>query len=165
MGQIVFKDSLLLKSLLCMALVCAPANAYELRGRVKSVSDGDTFLMLAEGVPYKIRLLHIDSPERGKPYYKKSKQLLESLINDKDIIAQCTWLDSFNRHLCEVYMGVNHINRVMIAQGGAWLSIKYYDQAKDPAQLVEVQNQARQQRVGLWGISEYKTTLPWEWSK
>lgn len=152
--------------ILFMLLWLVPvAEAYELRGRVEYVSNGDTFLMIADGVPYKIRLLYIDSPERSRPYYKKSKQMLDGLTTGKDITAKCTWLDSFNRHLCEVFVGGESINSRMIAEGGAWLHIKYYDYSKDPAHLVAVQKKAQQQRVGLWGIAEYQKVLPWEWGK
>ena len=140
---------------------CA-AQAYVLNGKVDRVSDGDTFLMItAEGVPQKVRMLYIDSPERGRPFYKRSKQMLTELIEKKTVKADCTWLDSFNRHLCVVFFGEENINRTMIARGGAWLHPKYYDAAKDPAQLVSVQEQARQGKVGLWGISEYKDKEPW----
>lgn len=140
---------------------CA-AQAYVLSGKVDRVSDGDTFLMItSEGVPHKVRMLYIDSPERGRPFYKRAKRMLVKLIEKKTVKADCTWLDSFNRHLCVVFLGEESINRTMIARGGAWLHPKYYDAAKDPAKLLSVQEQAQREKVGLWGITEYKDGEPW----
>ena len=145
-----------------LLLASCTAQAYVLNGKVDRVSDGDTFLLITdEGVPHKVRMLYIDSPERGRPFYKRAKQMLTELIEKKSVKADCTWLDSFNRHLCVVSLGEESVNRMMIARGGAWLHPKYYDAAKDPAQLVSVQEQARQGKVGLWGISEYKDKEPW----
>mgnify|MGYP002744016048 CR=1 FL=1 len=141
----------------------AAQAAYEITGKVSDISDGDTFTMISnEGVPYKIRLLHIDSPERGKPYYKKAKQALETLISRQTVRGDCTWLDSFNRHLCVIYVGDFDVNRAMLEQGAAWLHPKYYDYDKDPAELLPVQNKARQGKVGLWGMGEYSRRAPWD---
>lgn len=145
-----------------LLLIGTIAQAYVLNGKVDRVSDGDTFLLItAEGVPHKVRMLYIDSPERGRPFYKRAKQMLAGIIEKKTVKADCTWLDSFNRHLCVVFLGEESINRTMIARGGAWLHPKYYDAAKDPAKLVPVQEQAQREKVGLWGITEYKDEEPW----
>lgn len=145
-------------NLICLLLCLTDfALSYELKGRVDHVSDGDTFLMITDsGVPHKVRLLHIDSPERGKPYYKKAKLMLKDLIVDKAIVAHCTWLDSYNRDLCDAFVGKQYINKYMVAHGGAWLHRKYYDYAKDPKKLVDVQVSAKKHQQGLWGIGEYK---------
>lgn len=88
--------------------------------------------------------------------------MLKALIDSKTIKAKCTWLDSFNRHLCDAYVGSKHVNKTMIQQGGAWLHVKYYDHQKDKMKLVNIEEFARNNGVGLWGISEYKTAKPWE---
>src|SRR5688572_15958005 len=48
--------------------------------RVIKIIDGDTFDILIDGKPERIRVFGIDAPEREMPFYKVSKNYLSQLI-------------------------------------------------------------------------------------
>ena len=62
-------------------------NAYsetsEFNGIVSKVSDGDTIHVLYRNKTIKIRLSHIDAPERKQAYGIKSQKFLEDMVLDK----------------------------------------------------------------------------------
>jgi len=81
---------------------------------VTRIIDGDTFaadLDLGWGVwrrevtgaPSRIRILDIDTPERGQPGYEDAKVKLGTLIPPGTLVwIESTKLDSFGRALCNV---------------------------------------------------------------
>jgi len=57
-----------------------PAQAEVLSGRVVSVIDGDTIIVLDAGKrQHKVRLSAADAPERGQPWGSRSRQVLTAL--------------------------------------------------------------------------------------
>ena len=77
------------------------------------VQDGDTFRTAKQNW---IRLARYDAPEEGKPDYAKAKQLLSSLILDKEIVYEEVG-KSYNRIVAEVWQASRNINDVMIQSG------------------------------------------------
>ena len=51
---------------------------------IERVIDGDTFVATLDGVVESVRLIGIDAPELGTCYAQKSKDLLESLLFNKE---------------------------------------------------------------------------------
>jgi len=77
------------------------------------VQDGDSFRTTKQNW---IRLARYDAPEEGKPNYAKAKQLLSSLILDKEIVYKQVGT-SYNRIVAEVWQGSKNINDTMIQSG------------------------------------------------
>jgi micrococcal nuclease len=89
-------------------------TTWTVQATVVRVIDGDTFaadLDLGWGVwrrevtgaVSRIRVLGIDTPERGQPGYEDAKVLLGTLIPPGTIVwVESTKLDSFGRALCNV---------------------------------------------------------------
>jgi endonuclease YncB( thermonuclease family) len=74
--------------LLLLALT-APLHAEEIRGKVVSITDGDTITVLdAEKVQHKIRLEGIDAPEKGQAFGTKSKEKLSELLGEKEVAVR-----------------------------------------------------------------------------
>ena len=106
---------------------------------VVRVIDGDTFkirelVVFGQGhVPIisttSVRLLRVDTPERGQPDYQRAKEMLETLVS-KGVALEVTKRDSFGRWLAEVSLcaqgetGIVHqsINDMLIAEG--WVYTK-----------------------------------------
>jgi endonuclease YncB( thermonuclease family) len=63
-----------------------------------------------------IRLARYDAPEEGEPDYDDAKQLLSSLILDKEIVYEPVGT-SHNQIIAEVWQGVRNINVIMIQSG------------------------------------------------
>ena len=74
------------------------------------VQDGDTFRITKQDW---IRLARYDSPDEVLAIYDKAKQLLSSLILDKEIIYEPVG-ESYGRIIAEVWQDGKNINDIMI---------------------------------------------------
>jgi len=108
-----------------------------------------------------VRLASIDTPEKGQPYGQKAKQALSDKIYGKQVNVEKVTTDRYKRMIGKVYLGDRYINAEMVADGYAWVYRKYN---KDP-KLLELERQAQEECVGLWGLQEDQRIPPWEWRK
>jgi len=130
--------------------------------RVIRILDGDTMEVLYQGHPIKIRLAHIDCPEkRGhQPFGTKAKQALSDLCFGQMVNIQGQKYDRYKR-LIAVVINQNKqvINQEMIKQGMAWHFKKY---SSDPL-YAQLEITARNNKIGLW--QEAEAVAPWAWRK
>lgn len=89
--------------------------------RVCDVHDGDT-LTLCTGT--KIRLWGIDAPELRQPMGEQSRDFLAALVLQNNVGIVCDDV-SFDRLVCNVYVGDHHINEMMVFSGWAYDYPKY----------------------------------------
>jgi endonuclease YncB( thermonuclease family) len=135
-------------------------QAQEYVGRVVGVTDGDTITLLDPGKQQiKVRLAEIDTPESGQPYGKRAKQELSGLVFNKMVTVKVQDIDRYGRTVGRVYANSLDVNAEMVKRGAAWVYRQY---AKDQS-LYSIENQARQDKVGLWGLPESEQIPPWEW--
>jgi micrococcal nuclease len=122
----------------------------EARCVVGQVADGDTFRCV-DG--RKVRLIGIDSPERGqRPYGAKARQaLLRLLPTGTGVILEydVSSMDRYGRVLAYVWAGPTLINEAMVRGGWAVLytvppNVKY------AGRFGRAQNEARARSTGLW---------------
>jgi len=133
--------------------------------------DGDTYDILLEGnIQERVRMNGIDAPERGMPYYKKSKRFLDSLlsINDK-VTLQFIKYDESNggwgkdekklRVICDSYIEIDgtefSIDYLLIKAGLAW-HFKRFSSRKD---FAEAEISARKKKINIWSYP--KPMAPW----
>jgi endonuclease YncB( thermonuclease family) len=148
------------------ALLSFSVHAELLMGRIVGVSDGDTVTLLdANQRQYKIRLTGIDAPEKKMPFGQRSKEHLSDLIFSKDVQIETEKLDRYGRTLGKILFDRKDINLAMINAGLAWHYKKYQREqsATDRLLYAHAEDQARQQRIGLW--RDPSPTPPWEWRK
>jgi len=148
------RRNLLYLGLLTLALVgkvalsdpdASPARA------VLRVVDGDT-VTLSDGE--KVRLLAIDSPERGEQLYEAAGQYLGDLVDNRSVRLEYgpRRRDSYHRLLAHLWLGDTLVSEVMIASGYA----RYYpwkDDSLHRERLLSAQTRARKANVGIWGLS------------
>lgn len=129
-------------------------------GKVVGVTDGDTMEMLIEGKSYKIRLAHIDAPEKKQAYGAKAKQHLSDLCYGKTATMTVTVIDRYKRNVAVVTLkdGTN-VNKEMVKDGFAWW---YYDYSKDIT-YQKLEKEARNAKRGLW--ADKNPVAPWKWRK
>lgn len=121
------------------------------------IIDGDTFEGLANGVTYKIRLDAIDAPERGQPFYRRSKDMLGQLCTEAPLRVELLSKDRYGRWIGRIYdRNERHVNALMISEGMAWHYLKY---SKDET-LSRLESEARAARRGLW--SDPSPVAPWD---
>ena len=85
---------------------------------VERVIDGDTFV-IRENVS--VRLLGINSPERGELYYNEAKEFLEETILNKTVKLEYgkEKYDKYKRVLAYIYLDSENINLELVRKGFA----------------------------------------------
>ena len=79
----------------------------------ENVQDGNTFRITKQKW---IQLARYDPPDEIEPTYEKAKQLLSSLILNKEIVYEPVG-ESYGRIVAKVWQGVKNINDTMIQSG------------------------------------------------
>lgn len=128
--------------------------------KVIGIMDGDTMEILYKNVPTKIRLAHIDCPEkRGKqPFGNNAKIALSNLCFGRIVTVKGEKYDRYKRLIAVVINDKNqNVNQEMVKLGMAWHFTKY---SKDPS-YTKLEIEARKNRVGLW--QDKNPIAPWLW--
>lgn len=145
----------------CLFLMALSVGAQEiLDGRVVAITDGDTLTLLtADHQQVKIRLAQVDTPEKGQPYASRSKQALADLVFGKQVQVELVDIDRYGRTVGRVLVGDMDVAAELVSAGAAWVYRRY---ATDES-LYALEEAARNQERGLWGLPESQRVPPWEW--
>jgi endonuclease YncB( thermonuclease family) len=148
-------------ALLIMAGTALAAKPhYELTGEVVKIADGDTLTVLDESkTQHRIRLAGIDAPEKGQDFGTKARENLAAKVFRKTVRVEVIDVDRYRREVGRIFLGDRFINMEMVRDGFAWR----YPQYDKPREFEEAENNAREQRRGLWADSD--PVPPWEWRK
>lgn len=139
------------------------AQFQELRGRVVSVSDGDTITVLdGERRQHKIRLNGIDAPESAQDFGQTSKKNLSGLIFDKEVVVSWSKVDRYGRIVGTVLIGGVSANLEQLKAGLAWYYRQYAGDvpAENRPLYEKAEIEARATRRGLW--QQPNPQPPWE---
>lgn len=140
-------------------------------GECVSVEDGVSITVVLneeqiyedDGPPreIKVRLSAIDSPElNGQPFGLQAKQALAKMVFGLQVTVNSVGTDKYGRTLAYVTRGDGCANTKMVKQGFAWRN----DQSSDDDELVQLEQQARKAKRGLWaGQSDLDQIPPWLW--
>lgn len=129
-------------------------------GKVISIKDGDTIEVLHDGKAERVRLAHVDCPEKGQPYGSNAKTFASDLCFGKVVrVDQADDPDRNGRLIAEVFSDDLCLNQELVRAGLAWHFLKY-SQDENYAKL---EQDARRQLVGLW--SDPHHIAPWDWRK
>lgn len=119
--------------------------------RVTRVIDGDTVDVCCPEA--RVRLLGIDAPERGEPFFDEAAEVVKHLTLGQPIrLEKCEEeADRYGRLLRHVFAGATHVNRELVAAGLA----RAYDFSLNlnpcyEDELREAESDARWERLGLW---------------
>lgn len=126
---------------------------------VIGISDGDSLTVLREHEPVKIRLAEIDAPEKAQPFGTKSKQALSVLCFGKLAEVTPQTKDRYGRTLARVKCDGHDASEQQIRDGMAWV----FDRYVTDLSLYQLQDEARNERRGLWVDTD--PIPPWDWRK
>ncbi|WP_291327796.1 thermonuclease family protein [Desulfovibrio sp. UCD-KL4C] len=139
--------------MVCLCHLCA-LNSYAFEGKVKSVIDGDTFILENNE---RIRLASIDAPElrlEGKPeqyYAKEAREILANMILNKTVVIEPVEAkDRYGRTVGWIYLDKFLVNELMIANGAAFF---YFHPNNNPSKqefLLQTQKKAMSEMKGFW---------------
>ncbi len=130
-------------------------------GKVIGVKDGDTFEVLYDGQPERVRLAEIDCPEKSQPFGNNAKQYASDLCFGKTVTVSSNGKrDRYGRVVGIVVTedGIN-VNEALIKAGLAW----HYKDYSNSDELAEMEQHARLEKAGLW--ADKRPVAPWDWRK
>lgn len=160
------KHLLLLSLVIVAGCTNGKATAQNKDCRVIAILDGDTLECVSERLAHPrriekitVRLSYIDAPEKGQAFGQVSKRSLSDMVYQKQVTLKIHGQDKYNRTLAEVFYQDTNINQQMIRLGMAWA----YRDFKPSQAYIELENQAKNSRLGLW--SEPSSVSPSEWRK
>lgn len=152
--------------LISLSLFVLPCKAEENRYIVTYVYDGDTVKLhpiqsFSQKNDIKLRITQIDAPERNQPFGLIARRALIKLCQGNGVVAttEIVAKDQYQRSLGRLQCNQMDASLYLVKQGLAWHDEKY---ASDWA-LVQAQEQARAQKLGLW--ADEKPMAPWVWRK
>ena len=151
---------LLLVSLTTLLVFASPSLS-DFSSPVVSILDGDTIEVLNGHHAERIRLSGIDCPEKGQAFGTRAKQAASELVYGKEVTLQTHGKDRYGRTLADVLLtdGTN-VNHALVKDGWCWWYRKY---APGDTMLEGLENEAREERKGLW--ADPQPMPPWEWRK
>ncbi len=131
---------------------------------VVAITDGDTLkVRCGQQGAYEqvtIRMAEIDAPEKKQAFGSRSKDALGALCHEAMATIKPQTKDRYGRTVARVECRGVDANAAMVKLGMAWAYVKYQTDPKFP----QLEQQARSQRVGLWGDlgSAEPPIAPWE---
>ncbi|WP_229216619.1 thermonuclease family protein [Dyadobacter sp. 3J3] len=131
-----------------------------LKAEVIGIQDGDTIELkfifdgkkagFRQGKPIRIRFLHINSPERGKPFYKIAKQYTSERCFRKIVTIKHTGeFDRYGRLLGEVVLPNGSVLNKELVKKGLAIHFKKYSNSVEYANL---EIDAQKKKLGIWSI-------------
>lgn len=132
----------------------------QISGTVVSITDGDTLIVRPEqGASVKVRLIHIDAPERGQAFGTRARQALDELVYGQTVQIVGTSKDRYGRVLGDVRHEGRSINLELVKRGFAWSFVEY----DPPPEYVAAEAGARAAKRGLW--ADPSPIPPWSYRK
>jgi micrococcal nuclease len=120
---------------------------------VVGVVDGDT-LELEDG--QRVRLLGINTPEKGQSYYKEATEVLRDLILNRTVLLETdeSDRDKYGRLLRHVYVNGENVGLVLIREGYANTFFISPD-LKHMQEFQQAERYAQGRGLGIWTRSRY----------
>jgi endonuclease YncB( thermonuclease family) len=143
---------------LALCLMASPAMGQTFSGRVVSVFDGDTLIVLAENKRLTVHLAEIDAPELRQASGARARESLAELCLDKTAQVRVVARDRHGNTLGRVHCDGVDANAEQVHRGMAWV---YRRDARYPSPLHFLEDQAQRTRAGLW--AEPSPAEPWRW--
>lgn len=116
---------------------------------VSRVIDGDTVVINGESV----RLLGIDTDERGGDCYQDAKKRLEELILNKEVRLESDERDKdrYGRYLRYLFIEEENVNLKMVEEGLA--IARFYEDKKYKGEILDAEKKARANKKGCKWVS------------
>jgi endonuclease YncB( thermonuclease family) len=129
----------------------------EIEGKVVRVRDGDSIVVLREGLEIEVRLDGIDCPELVQAYGRRARRRTSDLAFGKQVRLAGKGKDAYGREVAEVFLPDGRsLNRELVAAGFAWWYRKY----STDRTLEALEQTARKKRRGLWADPD--PVAPWD---
>ncbi|MGL9757253.1 thermonuclease family protein [Enterococcus sp. DIV2324] len=129
--------------------------------------DGDTSKFLLNDQEITVRYLLIDTPETVKPNTvvqpfgseasNKTKELLETASVIEIMLDKGKETDKYDRFLSYVFIDGELVQDILVREGLARVAYVHEPSTTYLQKLEQSQEQAKQQKIGIWSIEGYVT--------
>ena len=128
-------------------------------GKVIAVKDGDTIELMLNGKAQRIRLGHIDCPEKNQPYGAKAKSYTSAKCFRQTVtVVHTRHYDRNKRLIAEIILSDGDtLNRELVRAGLAW----HYKRYSTDSTYGVLEHNANLSKKGLW--AEKNPIAPWLW--
>ena len=141
----------------CLASNKVPDTIYAF---VTKVVDGDTiYIKHNKYGNIKVRLAEIDTPEKGQPFGKEATRALSKIISKKIVRLDKVTIDRYKRIVGKISYNKIDINHYLVRNGYAWS----YDKYNRRKEIIDAENLARKEKIGLWSQIDTPPIPPWKW--
>ena len=147
-----------ISSILLLILLSGVGYSQSYKGKITKVVDGDTYFFQTTNETLKVRMFGIDAPEGNQPFGKESKEFMSKYIH-KDATLVSHGHDQYKRILGTLFIDGQDINLLSVKGGYAW----HYKRYLDDKQYADAQENAKKNKLGLWGLSN--PIPPWNWRR
>lgn len=116
---------------------------------VTKIIDGDTIEI---NTGERVRLICIDTPERGEDYYSEASNYLAGLVLNKEVelIKDISEKDRYGRLLRYIYFEGDFVNELIVYNGYGKAYPYSPDTSKCPI-IQEAEQHAKTSNLGMWG--------------
>jgi endonuclease YncB( thermonuclease family) len=128
---------------------------------VTRVIDGDTVDVRCGDFADRVRLLRIDTPERGQPGYYEARDTLAEMVQGREVYLEFETLGqpepgTYGRLLAYLYIGDSNLNVEMVRQGWSPFWTKY-GTGRLSGEFQKAEMEARQAGRGLWAEAPFRS--------
>ncbi len=118
---------------------------------VDFVQDGDSMVVTINGAEERVRLIGVNTPERGECYGDEARVVLQGLVEDEtvDLVVDVEERDRFGRILAYVYRDNVMINAEIVRRGAA-LARPFEPNITHQAHLEDMETLAKREGIGMW---------------
>lgn len=130
------------------------------------VIDGDTIKIIYEGKEQKVRYLLVDTPETNhpklgeQPFGKEAKERNQELLENGNLEIEFDVgerFDKYNRLLAYIYVDGKSVQKMLLSEGLARVAYVYPPNTRHLNPFEKSQDQAKQQKLGIWSVENYVT--------
>lgn len=156
-----------MKNYLLVLISFLPLMAFsQIPVQVKAVHDGDSYKVKLQDTTFWIRIYGCDAPEvisnhvsKHQPYGLKAASNVRVLIKSDTIYIDTLFRDQYNRLICKVYLDslkLDNLTDWLIKTGNAWWLGEPNMSSGTKSYLQALQQEAVNNKAGLWGLSGRK---------
>jgi endonuclease YncB( thermonuclease family) len=90
------------------------------------------------------------------------RSALRALIQDTDFTVRTVTIDTYGRTVAVITLpDGRQVNSEMVRAGNAWVYRRYTNDAA----MMALEDQAKENKLGLWRLPPAERIPPWEWRK
>ena len=120
--------------------------------KVTKIIDGDTIEI---DTGERVRLICIDTPERGEEDYLEASKYLQSLILNKEVklLKDVSEVGKYGRLVRYIYLDDMFVNEKMVREGYAEAYWYYPDVTLCP-KIQKAEDKAKEEELGIWKVED-----------